>query len=328
MLEFDNLLCLVTDHADSPCRGCVESCYVDAFAFDGSKIAFDSTICTACAACVGVCPTEAISSDDFDPNRFAISFDGKTLSCKENAPCLAVFAADQLVVMAINGEFACYLGDCKSCEINRTNALLEMIGSRIDEANNLLDQIGFATIAKSYETPNLRRGFFKKLISGAKSLNQPQKLTRTEFYATPTPKRKIVLQNRLKSLSTDQLYALDSKLTPSKVINDNCNACSKCVRICPTKALFWQEADLVINCSRCVDCALCEMVCEPNAISSKPQAYDYAHAQTTLLKRFEFALCDKCSMPFPSTNSTQTCSNCADFYDEFADMFTPEWKNI
>lgn len=326
MLKFDRFLCLVTDHMHSPCRECVDVCYTNAFTFNGEKIVLNDELCTNCAACVGGCPTEAISFEEFEPSRFVLTNEDSNLSCRSNTPCLAIFSAEHLVVLAKEQKISCDLSGCESCEINKDNKVLDLINSRIIVANDLLAQLDLDLIDTAKEMPkSSRREFFIKLAKKTRDvIAEPETMVRSEFHSTPTPKYKLIFQNRLKNIEKD----LKSPLFHTRAINDNCIACSECTRICPTKALFWLEESLAINSSKCVDCSLCEMVCKDGAIdkvefaSSKP----YLNGGVTTLKKFQFVECEKCGTPFVQAQGKTMCPQCDVYYAEFADMFTPAYK--
>lgn len=325
MVEFENLLCLVNDYAYAKCRNCVDLCYKNAFVFDGIKIVFDSELCTGCGACVGGCPTEAIELSGFNASEFAIINEKSVIGCGANLPCLAVFCAEHFVVMGQQRALSCDLSECKSCDV--ASKALDPILSRIDEANNLLRQLDLTPITVSYtKSQNSRREFFAALLSSTKKMvqHQPQKMVRVDFNTTPTPKHKIIFQNRLRGVELD----LISPLFPTRSIGNSCTACSECVRICPTKSLYWMGESLVINSSKCVDCGFCEQVCKYDAIYSPQElhAKSYVNGDITTLKEFRFVECDRCATPFPQQHDESTCPQCKEYYENFTDMFVPEYR--
>lgn len=124
MLKFDRYLCLITDHMGANCRACTDACATQAFAVKEGRIRFDEKLCIGCGGCVGGCPTGAMGLESFDENHFSLVFaqSGQSLlSCKENTPCLAVFGAEHLAVMALRGKNAilCDLPIAKAA--NRTH---------------------------------------------------------------------------------------------------------------------------------------------------------------------------------------------------------------
>lgn len=51
-----------------------------------------------------------------------------------------------------------------------------------------------------------------------------------------------------------------------KLIPENCTACTKCVRVCPTQALRIRDGKVQLDNSKCIDCGKCVEACKFNAI--------------------------------------------------------------
>jgi uncharacterized protein (DUF362 family)/Pyruvate/2-oxoacid:ferredoxin oxidoreductase delta subunit len=65
--------------------------------------------------------------------------------------------------------------------------------------------------------------------------------------------------------------ALKNALTSKPVVEEEvCNACNRCVEICPPKALDRKERGLVFDYGRCIRCFCCQEVCPEGAISIQP----------------------------------------------------------
>ncbi|MGE4296342.1 MAG: 4Fe-4S dicluster domain-containing protein [Campylobacterales bacterium] len=339
MLLFDRYLCLISDHMGAPCRACIDICPTGAFSVKGGRIRFEEPRCTACGGCVGGCPTEAMALEGFDEDHFALVFSqsGQTrLSCRENTPCLAVFGAEHLAVMALRGkgEIVCDLAHCEGCEHNRDNRLQAQTSTQIQTANGLLEELGFAPSIgmQSAKTEGDRRGFFKKLFHTAvkTAVRSENEHKPVDSAVTPVPKRRILLQNTLAGLDFAKLGALKSPLIADRAVSDACTACGECVRICPTRALSWADggAALTLQADRCVDCELCAGVCKPGAII-RPETIDaraYVRRESKTLKTFTFIECDTCGTPFAALPGVRTCEPCRAYAQDFGDMFTPAWK--
>ncbi len=53
----------------------------------------------------------------------------------------------------------------------------------------------------------------------------------------------------------------------SYTINDECNGCRLCVKVCPVSAISGEKKQLhVIDQTKCVDCGACGKVCKPGAV--------------------------------------------------------------
>ncbi len=65
--------------------------------------------------------------------------------------------------------------------------------------------------------------------------------------------------------------ALKNALTSKPVIEEEvCNACNRCVEICPPKVLDRKERRLVFDYGKCIRCFCCQEVCPEGAISIQP----------------------------------------------------------
>jgi len=64
---------------------------------------------------------------------------------------------------------------------------------------------------------------------------------------------------------------LKNALTSKPAIEEEiCNACNRCVEICPPQALCREEVGLVFNYGRCIRCFCCQEICPEGAITIKP----------------------------------------------------------
>lgn len=338
MLRFDRYLCLISDHLGSACRACMAVCYQEAFSIQGGRIRFDQSLCTDCGGCIGGCPTEAMALEGFDEDHFALLFagSGKRLSCKENTPCLAVFGAEHLALMALRSKAAitCDLASCEGCEYNPAGQLSARITGAIDSANHLLLQLGLEALLQIQTQKDAadRRGFFKKLLHSAarSALSSDETHKPVDAAVTPVPKRRILLQNALQDFDTQILDTIDSPLIADRAISDACTACGDCIRICPTRALNWEEngAALTLQANRCIDCDLCSVVCKPHAIA-RPEKIDaraYIAREKKTLKTFNFTECAVCGMPFAAAPGVSVCTPCREYAQDYGDMFTPAWQ--
>jgi uncharacterized protein (DUF362 family)/Pyruvate/2-oxoacid:ferredoxin oxidoreductase delta subunit len=65
--------------------------------------------------------------------------------------------------------------------------------------------------------------------------------------------------------------ALKNALTSKPVVEKEvCNACNRCVEICPPKVLDRKERGLVFDYGKCIRCFCCQEVCPEGAISIQP----------------------------------------------------------
>ena len=65
--------------------------------------------------------------------------------------------------------------------------------------------------------------------------------------------------------------ALKNALTSKPVVEEEvCNACNRCLEICPPKVLSREERGLVFDYGKCIRCFCCQEVCPEGAISIQP----------------------------------------------------------
>ena len=65
--------------------------------------------------------------------------------------------------------------------------------------------------------------------------------------------------------------ALKNALTSKPVVDEEvCNACNRCLEICPPKVLSREERGLVFDYGKCIRCFCCQEVCPEGAISIQP----------------------------------------------------------
>ena len=58
---------------------------------------------------------------------------------------------------------------------------------------------------------------------------------------------------------------------------DSCKHCAKCIRVCPTEAIFRQNEAIVIDSRKCINCGLCVLTCDKKGLS-----VENAHLSETL----------------------------------------------
>ncbi len=339
-LKIDLGNCVKVFAKNSTCTKCEEICPHSAISYiDNVPNVNDQ--CTDCGGCIGVCPTEAISLKNFDTLEFIFSFienEESLISCKKNIPCLATLSVENLISLALlSDETILDLGHCINCPIS--DPLYEQIENNIQEANIFLKgiQSDKQILSKSIafqepinqEEPD-RRDFLKRFsIKGAiKSkveFEQIVKDTQQRLTQEDTANiRKKVIPNKRKLL----FMALKRAKTPNtfhsfmheeisfisqKNINDNCDNCSMCYRICPTGALQSNKRQTKIDFDplMCVKCSLCHDICEPKAITLIPyNTKELFEPKITELINFEVIRCEECANFFTYFGGEKLCHRC------------------
>ncbi len=342
-LKIDLGTCVRVYSKSSACTLCADMCPVNAIGFM-ENIPKVTDACIDCGGCIGVCPTEAISLKNFDTLDFIFSFlegEESLISCKKNIPCLATLSVENLIALALlKDETVLDLGHCVTCEIREP--LFEQIQANIAECNSFLEaigsqkRIGAETIAfeeeKDYteEEPD-RRDFLKRFtLKGAvrskmeldETLREIEKRDvdlkdTANIRKKEIPNKRKLLFMALKRADKPENYRTfmpDAiSFTSMKSVNDDCDNCSICYRICPTGALSSDQRGSKIDFDPllCVKCALCHDVCEPNAIQLIPYSTrELFEPKVHELINFQIVRCNECANFFPYFGGEKICPRC------------------
>ncbi len=343
LFKFDYYKCLRSDYAKNECSICIELCPEKAMVFDRSRLTLDPDACTACAACVGSCPTEALVSETFDPNRFVLEFcsqEKKSISCKENLPCLGALSSEHFaaIVLRKGAEVQCDLAHCKECSINKEGQVFRAIESSIEEANRFLETCGAEKrVSTLYELPEKgadagRRNLFRKLANVAREVNEDVTMSELERpEEEKEPLKRILLKNSIK-MSIQKLEPSDSFEKPfsfavgKKIEESTCTNCQECAMFCPTGALsiLRDNTGIVFQVGKCIACSICNDVCKPGSISTEAtfDIMDFAFDRMELLVKHTLEICTECKVAFPYRGGDKICDRCKDFKENFSDIFT------
>ncbi|BDY13048.1 4Fe-4S binding protein [Hydrogenimonas cancrithermarum] len=343
LFKFDYFKCLRSEFAKNECRICIDLCPEGAMVFDRTKLTLDTEVCTACAACVGSCPTEALISETFDPNRFALEFSQQKnpkISCKENVPCLAALSSEHLITIALRkeGEIFCDLAHCEGCSINRDNRILETIETMIDEAERFLQIFeSEKRIERVRELPDDapetgRRGLLKKLVNVANEVNEETTMTELmNLSGEKQPLKRILLKNSLKmaaeKFSEETTVEADFSFVVNKTIDaQTCTNCQECAMFCPTEALsiLQDNTGIIFQMGKCIACSICDDVCQPGSIHSD-KTFDlvtFTFDRMQLLVKHTLEICEECKVAFPYRGGERVCDRCKDFRANHGDLFT------
>lgn len=344
IFSYSGTSCLRNEYFHNDCRLCIEICPKGAFHIVRNKLTLFDSECIECAACIGGCPSEALTIETFDPNTFTAAFkesEEKTLSCKKNTPCLGVFDIHHLITMGLRSSEApiCDMAHCEGCVLNVEQWVENRIRDNIAEANRFFASVGYeAQIGTIEEKPeeNERRALFRKAFEKAKdgvtegSAEAGMTLQHRQRETTTIPLKNLMLKNALKekiSAFATTAFDVKSPLFFDKAVSfDACTNCGECMQFCPTQALYatGDKHGINYNPGNCIGCGICEDICKSDAVTT-PEGYDLvaiAFDRAKTLVHYEMVQCHECRCPYPYKGGDPICDRCKDFKADFSDMFT------
>ncbi len=328
LFTFDLLRCLRTDYFHNDCQECVGICPENAFFFDRGRLTIDFDRCTNCSVCLGVCPSEALYLEFFDPNDYVLKNETH-LSCKKDLPCLSAFASEHFIAIALrNGKLACDLSHCEGCHLNPENRTLASIKKRLEEAKRFLAETGSEAVIEEKPYQEERRGFFKAIFSAAREVGKEESLSQMRGDLDRVPLKLTLLKNSLKLASKElpnKEVGTEYSFLANKSIDEHCTNCGDCVQFCPTSALFASSdgAAIWFVAGKCIDCAICNDICKPKAISDRAtiDLVAFAFDRGEELIHHQIEICKECKTPFAYKGGEMLCDRCKSFVNEFADIF-------
>lgn len=62
-----------------------------------------------------------------------------------------------------------------------------------------------------------------------------------------------------------------------EIVQENCVACTKCIRVCPTEAIRLVNGQIIIDDEKCIDCGKCIKACKYDALRPISDKFDIIH---------------------------------------------------
>lgn len=283
--------CVIERNRFSSCRKCAEACPASAISLEGG-LSVREEICTECMRCTMVCPTEALYDDKYVgyfremSNREIIAF-----SCEEvksehpfiKLGCLSQLDEALLLYAITNSKMVTIQYNEEKCsKCNKYNGSLgEWLNKVICELNSTLiepPEIYFnanpsSKMEKNFSRRDLFTFFSRKVTHNVVSPFIPDEeevrnlrislkagIRRTIYYRILEQHRHLFIKN----FDAQRLYSLQLE------INDYCDGCEVCARVCPTGALKFSEDNNLISAifdpKLCNGCRSCKDVCRKNGI--------------------------------------------------------------
>lgn len=332
--------CLRNAYYHNDCRRCIEICPESAFDVVRNKLTLDEARCIACGACLGSCPTEALTLEGFDPNTFTEAFsrrEERKVSCKGDSACLGSFDAYHYATMALTHPEGplCDLAHCAECTLNKGGSVEGYITAQIDRANDLLTRIGFETRVQSVheaeEAAPQRRMVFKKAVGKLTdapmiSLTAQQRSRRDTALPMKVELLKKALGNVVTTLEQTKITQNDPLFFARAIDFDACTICRDCVQFCPTHALQAtpDSHGILFTQGLCIGCGICDQICKPDAFSTLEtfDLIEIAYNRTRSLVHYEMVMCHECRCPYPYKGGDPICDRCTAFLAQNKDLFT------
>ncbi len=307
-LLIDEGLCLNLRGRQALCHACSDSCASAALTLTPDQIALDESLCSACGACLPVCPTGALRLSGFVPRRFVESLQGHEtvhLHCSRSGhggggvviPCHRVLDARLLAAGAAQGtqRFLLHgLDQCAGCERGDARPAVETIGNTLaawlseqaPEIRAAADGESEAGARRRQDQVAMSRRNFLRMAGAQSALNAAQwfapvaveddeEAELLPFYQGDGELRRPAAYQALLAEQAVHLPWRPQTLPwRARRIDAACTGCRTCAARCPSGALEAQEnAERVAISFRldlCTDCDLCAALCPAQAIRPRP----------------------------------------------------------
>jgi len=342
-LHLDLSRCVRAKSKFASCMQCVEASPKHLGMVEGLP-SFAKGTGVEAAACVGACPTEALSLSDFSVTEFFFTFlesKVRLLSPTLNLPSLLVLSVEHLIALAVASEEPIVL-DLHYYAKDRVG--LEQMEERIAEANYLLSSFCDKRLESNHTeatTPQVvedmvasRRAFLgsasltgalkqKRAFEEAVEAEEPhafeiaQEMIANIKERHLPDKRKILLTTLTRAKQPEVLEVLPQEAVgfiSQKFVTASCTNCQICYRICPTGALHSDGnfSLIAFDAMLCVKCHLCHDVCEPDAIGLQGgfEIAEFFEPRERTLVAFDIRRCEECGNPFTYHEGEQSCPRC------------------
>lgn len=259
------------------CQLCVNECPEQSILIMNGKVELHSEKCSKCGNCLIVCPVGAITGPI--PNRQFKN--GRLLYDESYVP-----TKKELLVyhkLGVRKVFA-------------DRHMAEKWETVLDEANKMvvmLDGTTFEVEEDTYVPTMSRRGFFKTATASTKNL--------AKEFAPAAWRWDHNSWNPAQYYPEHQFFQVNLEMSL-------CNLCGTCFSLCPTKAIYFQGQEIVIDHSKCLDCRLCSDACQEKAISIEEKI----STKTTWTAPFLQKECKSCGYSFKTFNeSEEECFVCS-----------------
>lgn len=360
-LRIDQIQCLNPRERHVTCTRCADACSAKALKLTADGVRLNAGRCTACGACLPVCPSGALRLSGFDPRQFLQTVAGTAeihIHCSRSddpdggdvVPCLRILDARLLAVAAADGAQTVVLhgtARCSGCDRGDARAAVERMHADLKKwftgaPAHLIQESPARTgteARKSEDQVHLgRRNFLRfagvHVTQGASKLfvddtrEQDELTSRWPVFPSDGGSARPSAYQELLAERAGSLPWRDHQLPwRSRVFGDACSACLICAQRCPTGALVAEETESTVsiwfNLRQCTDCGLCGRLCPEDAISCALVARpEELRATPYRVMHRSLRQCAGCARSFVSRpGSGELCTTCRNEQDLESD-----WK--
>lgn len=334
LFELNSLKCLRNEYFFNECDLCFSRCSYEAISLQKEKIKLIEDKCTSCGDCIGVCPTQALSIENFDVENFVLDFISKDKNLiieKIDLPSFGMLDIHHLITILLRKKENIVL------EYDENSRNINYIEEEIRKTNNFIKTLNFnftilIQVHKDKVENKLRRNLFKSILSSKKELAKESKISsKINEKNTKIPAKLVLLKNSLKLISEktdlEKVYLEKSSFITNKTINyESCTNCLDCITFCPTDSLFQnsEKDSIFFQTGKCIECRICNDICKENAIfeNENINLFDFTFDRAEELVKFQYETCTECNSVFIYKSGDIICPQCSEFRDNYSSMFT------
>lgn len=301
---------------DSPaCRACLDSCEYSALVEDtnAKTIHLRMSDCTACGACVSVCPSGAIQNANVNVSG--------VISALENAQGYGVLIATDADLMRLQAPIyseTVVISVPNYALINELYLSLIVLKSGGEVYFPDMSTLPVSTQSAICNVNRIFQRFGANVVGDIVSSSRHAKVfTPVERRLDNLPLRMAVSEgmNALKGYS-NAAYTLPQSLFNDLHVDDSCTLCMGCAYVCKNGAFQAQPESkaLTLNPMLCTGCGHCESICPEHSITLAPGRFREEETYVTFseVAKDDVFCCIECDKPF----ATQKAIN------KVAGMFT------
>lgn len=294
-LLLDPSRCSRMRHNQNSCDACIRNCSAGAVSME-EGITLLRQSCTECMLCVSECPSEAFRIDSFSFSSVIARLEKAPpppvmgcrvkpgVSAHEKTPCLGFLSEEHLLYLLVffPGMLQLNLTACGGCPNGFTAGILRGRLNRVEAKTSLKTAERIRLVEKKADLDYAgltydRRGFFNAIKTlgireTASILNAGAPGRPPEAYSAKVlPARRGWLNRILPVVSGEVRRGILAHYYYRVTVDQTCDHCFACVRMCPTGALKSEEVEpapvLLFNPSLCSGCGLCTGFCRNRSVT-------------------------------------------------------------